>query len=171
MGSPRGSNALPTMGRPLGPGGSVKLDGLPFHFRGCGSAGRTPNFARRLRDEAQFGLLIGLGQQVALQCGRKAALRAQGESFEGNKPLRGMDAGLELALALQGGLFRADQTQHNSPVARDMTERFETTGAFIIELEQESLEFRMAKHLRDRGVIARGIKFALVIPPAKVEAK
>src|SRR6266403_765627 len=171
MGSPRGSNALPTMGRPLGPGGSFKLDGLPFHFRRRGSAGRTPNFARRLRDEAQFGLLVGLGQQVALQCGRKAALRAQGESFEGNKPLSGMDARLELALALQGALFRADQTQHNSPVAGDMAERFETTGAFIIELEQESLEFRMAKDLRDRGVIARSVELALVVPPAQVEAK
>src|SRR5882672_11840563 len=98
MGSPRGSNALPTMGRPFGPGGSFKLDGLPFHFRRCGSASRTPNFARRFRDEAQFGLLVGLAQEVALQCGRKAALRAQGESFEGNKALRGMDAGLELTL-------------------------------------------------------------------------
>src|SRR6266403_192551 len=166
MGSPRGSNALPTMGRPLGPGGSGNLDGLPFHFRRCGSAGRAPNFARRLRDEAQFGLLVGLGQQVALQCRRKAALRAQGESFEGNKPLSAMDAGLELALALQGGLFRADQTQHNSSFGGDMTERFETTGAFIIELEQESLEFRMPKDLGDRGVIARGIELALVVPPA-----
>src|SRR3981189_3102997 len=166
MGAPPDPNALPTMGRPLGPGGSVKLDGLPFHFGGCGSGGRTPNFARRLRDEAQFGLLVGLGQQVALQCGRKATLRAQGESFEGNKPLRGVDARLELALGLQGGLFRADQTQHDSPVARDMAERFETTGAFIIELEQESLEFRMAKDLRDRTIVARGVKLALVIPPA-----
>src|SRR5882672_3676423 len=82
-----------------------------------------------------------------------------------------MDAGLELTLALQGGLFRADQTQHNSPVVGDMTERFETTGAFIIELEQESFEFRVAKDLRDRTVIARGVELALVIPPAQVEAK
>src|SRR5258705_3731867 len=147
MGSPRGSNALPTMGRPLGPGGSGNLDGLPFHFRRRGSAGRTPNFARRLRDETQFGLLVGLGQQVALQCGRKAALRAQGESFEGNKPLRGMDAALELALALQGGLFRAYQTQHNRPVAWDMAERFETNGASILELEEHALDFPMSHNL------------------------
>jgi hypothetical protein len=34
--SPFGSNTLPKIGRPFGPGGSFNLGGLPFRFRGCG---------------------------------------------------------------------------------------------------------------------------------------
>src|SRR6266852_6074962 len=147
------------------------LDGLPLRFRRCGGAGRVPNLARRLRDEAQLGLLVGLGQQISLQRGGEPALRAQSESFEGNKLLRGADAALELVLALQSGLFRTDQAQDDGPVVRNLNERFETTRPLIIEFQQESLEFGLTEDFGDRSVIARGVELALIVSPAQVQAK
>src|SRR5690349_23718453 len=99
MAFPRGSNTLPTTGRPLGPGGSFKLDGLPFHLRGR-SGGLAPDFGRGLSDQAQLGFLIRVGEQIAFQSGRKAALRAQGKPFEWNKAFSRMDSPLQLILAL-----------------------------------------------------------------------
>src|ERR1700675_53966 len=168
MVSPRGSNILPIMGRPLGPGGSFKLGGLPFHFRICGGTGFTPNFAGSFGDKAQLGFLFGLCQQIAFQSGRKAALRAQGEPLDGNKGLGRMDSTLEIVLALQCRFFGTDQTQNDCPAVRNLPERVETSGALIIEFEQISLEFRPAKDFRDRSVIARGVELTLVVSPAKV---
>src|SRR6266853_550085 len=147
------------------------LDGFPFHFRNCGGAGRAPNLARCLRDEAQLGLLVGLGQQISLQRGGEPALRAQSESFEGNKLLRGADTALELVLALQTGLFRTDQAQDDGPVVRDFTKRFETAGPLIIEFQKKSLEFGLTEDFRNRGVIARGVELALIVSPAQVQAE
>jgi len=78
-----------------------------------------------------------------------------------------MDAALKLALALQGGVFELTRPAQQS--CRSGHDRaVETTGAFIIELEQESLEFRVPKDLGDRSVIARSVELALVVPPAQV---
>ena len=52
-----------------------------------------------------------------------------------------------------------------------MAQRLETARAFVVVLQQESLELCIAKNLCDRAIVAGGVKLALIISAAKVQAE
>src|SRR5439155_16559491 len=81
------------------------------------------------------------------------------------------DAPLKLRLRLQQGRFRGHEAEYDDTVFRDVLQWFKAAGAFVVILQQEALEPSAAKDIDDRLIAATGVKPALVVAAAQVEAK
>src|SRR5215475_5854197 len=130
-----------------------------------------PHFARGLGHQPQLSFLIRLGQQIAFHRRREPALRAYREPLQRHISGGLLDASLQLALAFEFGLLRADQSERYGAVFRHLGQRFETARALVIEFEQEAVEARLAKDFRNRAVISPRVKLALIVAPAQVQAE
>ena len=131
----------------------------------------VPHGARRVDDEPQLRPLLVLGDHIAFHHRSEAALRREREVLERNVLRRLFDApGDRVGLSSSCGSFARDQAQHDGLAFGDEAQRLEAARAFVVVLEQETVDVeRVEQLLGDRVVAAFGIPLAAVVAAAEMD--
>src|SRR5262245_24311502 len=108
---------------------------MVVYVRSAVSLVQTPDFPRGLDDELQLLPLLVFRQQVALEGRGEAALRAEGEVLERHIAARFIDSTQKRVLRLELGHFAADQTENDTLVGGNETERFEGSRTLGLVLQ------------------------------------
>ena len=139
----------------------------PSDLRSWVASGPDPR--RGLDDESQLGPLLVLGQRVALDGAREAALRAEAQPVEGDVRVRLADTSGEVVGALELGTLARDQAEDDDLVVRDEPQRSEVAGALVVVLEEVGIDGQLREQdLGDRLVAALREPRAAVVAPTQV---
>src|SRR5436190_11920975 len=107
----------------------------PFNPKSMCSA---PYLARGLDDQGKLGKLLVFRQQISLQGRGEAALRRQAELVEIHVFRGGIDAALEVVLALQLPALAGDEAQHDHLALRHEPQWLERPGARVVVFQEQA---------------------------------
>src|SRR5215204_1435866 len=113
----------------------------------------SPHLPRRLHDQPELVDLLLVGDQVALDRRREAALRREAELVHVDVPRGFLDAALELVLRLELAALGGHEPEHHELALRDEAQRLETARASVVVLEEEAVHAELAEEgLRDEVI-------------------
>src|SRR5580704_5321320 len=145
-------------------GSTHRSEDRPLHIRSA------PDAPGSFDDKLEFVPLAFFGDEIPFRGGRKTALRAKSEIFQGYEASGFVDTFREVVCIFHLRNLGADQAEHHRLSLGNEAQGREGSGTRVVIFEKETIDLERAEQFFGDGVVATlGVPVAAIVSAAEVD--